>query len=69
MQHSMTFTGPQPQAGPIEDIEREDDAKGYEPEELVDLHRLVAHLRLDGDRRAACAGRQARRTLAQMAGR
>ncbi|CQR59404.1 hypothetical protein (plasmid) [Streptomyces leeuwenhoekii] len=33
MQHSMTRTEAQPQAGIIDDIEREDDSKGYEPHE------------------------------------
>ncbi|MFF9345326.1 hypothetical protein ACF1CG_36905 [Streptomyces sp. NPDC014773] len=59
-----------PQAGVIDDIERDDDARGYEPEaRLTQLHGLVRHLTADGDRRAALAGRQAPRTLAQMAGR
>lgn len=35
MQHSMTRTAPQPRAGIIDDIEREDDSKGYEPEEAA----------------------------------
>lgn len=35
MQHSMTRTAPQPTAGIIDDIEREDDAKGYEPEDAA----------------------------------
>ncbi len=35
MQHSMTRTAPQPRAGIIDDIEREDDAKGYEPEDAA----------------------------------
>lgn len=35
MQHSMTGTAAQPQAGIIDDIEREDDAKGYEPEDAA----------------------------------
>ncbi|MCL3998184.1 hypothetical protein [Streptomyces lavenduligriseus] len=29
----MTRPAPQPRAGIIDDIEREDDSKGYEPEE------------------------------------
>lgn len=40
MQHSMTRPAPQPRAGIIDDIEREDDSKGYEPEEAV--HVVVA---------------------------
>lgn len=35
MQHSMTRTAAQPRAGIIDDIEREDDAKGYEPEDAA----------------------------------
>ncbi|MFE4660909.1 hypothetical protein ACFRFJ_29985 [Streptomyces hydrogenans] len=60
-----------PQAGVIDDIERDDDARGYEPEarRLTQLHHLVRHLTADGDRRAALAGRQAPRTLAPMTGR
>ncbi|WP_432171179.1 hypothetical protein [Streptomyces sp. 1222.5] len=33
----MTRTAPQPRAGIIDDIEREDDAKGYEPEDAARL--------------------------------
>lgn len=35
MQNSMTRTAPQPRAGIIDDIEREDDSKGYEPEDTA----------------------------------
>lgn len=35
MRHSMTRTAPQPRAGIIDDIEREDDSKGYEPEDIA----------------------------------
>jgi hypothetical protein len=31
----MTRTAPQPRAGIIDDIEREDDSKGYEPEDAA----------------------------------
>ncbi|MFD9029042.1 hypothetical protein [Streptomyces parvulus] len=31
----MTRTAPQPRAGIIDDIEGEDDAKGYEPEDIA----------------------------------
>ncbi|MER6736540.1 hypothetical protein [Streptomyces puniciscabiei] len=31
----MTRTAPQPRAGIIDDIEREDDAGGYEPEDAA----------------------------------
>jgi hypothetical protein len=39
---------------------------GDDQTRLKAFHRLVQHLRADGDRRAARAGRQARRTLVQM---
>lgn len=35
MQLSMTRTTAQPRAGIIDDIEREDDSKGYEPEDAA----------------------------------
>lgn len=35
MRHSMTRSAPQPRAGIIDDIEREDDSKGYEPEDAA----------------------------------
>jgi hypothetical protein len=37
------------------------------PSALYRLHQLVRHLVVDGDLRAAAAGRRARRTLAEMA--
>ncbi|WP_435609665.1 hypothetical protein [Streptomyces sp. C10-9-1] len=61
----MPLSMTRPRAGIIDDIERED-RRGYEPEELATFHQLVRHLTADGDRRAARAGRRARRTLAQM---
>ncbi|MEU9298494.1 hypothetical protein [Streptomyces sp. NPDC048266] len=67
MQTSMTRMVPRPSAGIIDDIEREDNKKGYERDDLTAFHRLVRHLVVDGDRRAADAGRRARRTLADMA--
>ncbi|MFE2015646.1 hypothetical protein [Streptomyces sp. NPDC059491] len=66
---SMAQTLPRPSAGIVDDIEREDNRRGFEPEDLAAFHALVRHLTSDGDRRAACAGRAARRTLAQMTGR
>ncbi|MEU2440184.1 hypothetical protein ABZ595_28980 [Streptomyces rubradiris] len=66
MQTSMTRMVPRPSAGIIDDIEREDNKKGFEPDELTAFHKLVRHLVVDGDRRAVDAGRQARRTLAEM---
>ncbi|MFD0033030.1 hypothetical protein ACFVJK_33105 [Streptomyces sp. NPDC127172] len=35
MQLSMTRTASRPTAGIIDDIEREDDSKGYEPEDAA----------------------------------
>lgn len=35
MQHSMTRTAIQPRSGIIDDIEREDDSRGYEPEDVA----------------------------------
>ncbi|MGN5392455.1 hypothetical protein [Streptomyces sp. JL7001] len=62
----MTRVVPRPNAGIIDDIEREDNKKGFEPEDLAAFHQLVRHLTADGDRRAARAGRKARRKLAEM---
>ncbi|MDX3170268.1 hypothetical protein PV516_41620 [Streptomyces scabiei] len=44
MQNSMTRTAPQPTAGIIDDIEEEDEAKGYEPEDAarVDVALVLA---------------------------
>ncbi|MFJ1601521.1 hypothetical protein [Streptomyces sp. NPDC088261] len=59
--------GASPQAGIIDDIKREDDQKGLEPDDdFTAFHRLVRHLVADGDRRAARAGHRARRTLDEM---
>ncbi|MFB7428746.1 hypothetical protein ACFC0K_36290 [Streptomyces hydrogenans] len=66
----MTQTIARPSAGLIDEMEREDNRRGYEaePESLAAFHQLVRYLRLDGDRRATAAGRLARRTFAQMTG-
>ncbi|MEV0449825.1 hypothetical protein [Streptomyces sp. NPDC050600] len=53
-------------AGIVDDIESEDNSKGYEPDDLAVFHQLVRHLVHDGDQRAAAASRRARRTLAEM---
>ncbi|WP_369491955.1 hypothetical protein [Streptomyces sp. BF23-30] len=66
MQLSMTRGVPRPKAGIIDDIEREDNKKGFEPDDLTAFHQLVRHLTADGDRRAARASRKARGTLAEM---
>ncbi|WP_189554255.1 hypothetical protein [Streptomyces lavendofoliae] len=34
----MTRTAPQPRAGIIDDIEREDNSKGYEPEDAARVY-------------------------------
>ncbi|MFE7948250.1 hypothetical protein [Streptomyces sp. NPDC057426] len=65
MQNSMARAAARPMAGIIDDIEREDNKKGFEPDDLVAFHALVAHLTADGDRRAALVGRRARLTLAE----
>ncbi|MEU3883084.1 hypothetical protein [Streptomyces californicus] len=61
-----------PRAGVADDIRREDDrsghdGRGYERDESDRFHQLVRQLTAEGDGLAAAAGRQARRTLAQMA--
>ncbi|MFE1824000.1 hypothetical protein ACFW9S_34025 [Streptomyces anulatus] len=62
-----------PRAGTIGDIGREDDqsgddGRGYERDETERaFQRLVQQLVVDGDDRAAGAGRRARRTLQEMA--
>ncbi|MEU3901604.1 hypothetical protein [Streptomyces sp. NPDC045251] len=66
MQLSMTRAVPRPSAGIIDDIEDADNERGFEPDDLAAFHQLVRHLIADGDRRAASAGRKARRTLAEM---
>ncbi|WP_228978449.1 hypothetical protein [Streptomyces sp. DH12] len=56
-----------PRARILDDIERDDNARGLEPDDDAAFHRLVQHLVADGDRRARLAGRRARRTLAEQA--
>ncbi|MFF3264952.1 hypothetical protein ACFYWO_38045 [Streptomyces sp. NPDC002932] len=56
-----------PQAGGIDDIRREDDAKGFERDETDQFHQLVRQLAAEGDLRASSAGRRARRTFKEMA--
>ncbi|MFB7852797.1 hypothetical protein ACFC34_38090 [Streptomyces sp. NPDC056053] len=62
----MTTTILSPRAGKIDDIRREDDARGYERDETDTFHQLVDRLVVDGDDRARTAGRRARRTLDEM---
>ncbi|MFJ4858627.1 hypothetical protein [Streptomyces sp. NPDC088730] len=75
---SCTCTGavPAPRAGKAADVGREigrqddrggDDGRGFERDETDQFHQIVRGLVDDGDRRAHAAGRQARRTLAEMA--
>ncbi|MEU2762964.1 hypothetical protein [Streptomyces sp. NPDC007094] len=61
-----------PRAGVADDIRREDDrgghdGRGYERDETDRFHQLVRQLTDQGDGLAVAAGRQARRTFAQMA--
>lgn len=60
-----------PRAGVADDIRREDDrgghdGRGYERDETDRFHQLVRQLTDQGDDLAVAAGRQARRTLAEM---
>ncbi|MGW2680924.1 hypothetical protein [Streptomyces sp. NPDC001436] len=64
---ACTITPPTPRAGIFDDMEREDNRRGFERDETDSFHRLMRHLVADGDRRADFAGRRARRTLAGMA--
>ncbi|XXZ47416.1 hypothetical protein AAGT00_00200 (plasmid) [Streptomyces cavourensis] len=56
-----------PSAGLYDDMEDADNRKGFERDETDHYTRLVRQLVADGDRRARRAGRQAPRTLQQMA--
>jgi hypothetical protein len=64
---SMMMTD-RPRAGVIDDVEREEEAKGLEPHDDP-FHQLVKHLVADGDVRAARLGRSAPRTAAVMRAR
>ncbi|MFD8937909.1 hypothetical protein ACFV0R_22120 [Streptomyces sp. NPDC059578] len=57
-----------PRAGVVDDVEREEDAKGLEPHDDP-FHQLVKYLVADGDLRAARLGRSAPRTAAVMLAR
>ncbi|MFI8769505.1 hypothetical protein ACIGN6_32000 [Streptomyces sp. NPDC053792] len=63
---SANTAGLSVRAGVIDDIEREDNKRGFEPEDLTALHYLVRDLVAVGDRRAGQARLQARRTLGHM---
>ncbi|WP_327328715.1 hypothetical protein OG735_41350 (plasmid) [Streptomyces sp. NBC_01210] len=63
---TCTLAPPAPRAGLIDDMERDDNARGPERDETDALHQLVRHLVADGNHRAQAAGQQARRTLAEM---
>ncbi|MDX2921897.1 hypothetical protein [Streptomyces sp. NE06-03C] len=56
-----------PRAGLADDMTRDDNRRGFERDETDTFHQLVQQLVDDGDDRAAAAGRQARRTYAEMA--
>ncbi|MFD3641484.1 hypothetical protein [Streptomyces griseus] len=63
-----TETIPSPTAGGgYGGMEEDDNAKGFERDETDQFHQVVRRLTDQGDRRAAVAGRRARRTLAEMA--
>ncbi|WP_327713747.1 WhiB family transcriptional regulator (plasmid) [Streptomyces sp. NBC_00464] len=62
----MSATTLIPRAGIADDMSRDDDARGYERDETDQFHQVLWHLVGDGDDRARAAGRQARRTLAEM---
>ncbi|MEU9496835.1 hypothetical protein AB0D56_32615 [Streptomyces sp. NPDC048209] len=64
----MSTTTPVPRAGWLEDQERDDNHRVFERDETDNAFRQLVHrLAVDGDARARSAGRQARRTLAEMA--
>ncbi|MGW1106145.1 hypothetical protein [Streptomyces sp. NPDC002540] len=63
----MTIMATRPRAGLIDDMTKDDNRRGPEPDETEQYHRLVRQLVNDGDHRAQTAGRRARRTLAEMA--
>ncbi|WP_405669053.1 hypothetical protein OG379_41250 (plasmid) [Streptomyces sp. NBC_01166] len=56
-----------PRAGLADDMTEDDNDRGFERDETDKaFRRLVDHMVVDGDDRARSAGRQARRTLAEM---
>ncbi|MFJ2094684.1 hypothetical protein ACIOEW_36325 [Streptomyces sp. NPDC087901] len=63
---AMSDSAVTPRSGIADDMSRDDDARGYERDETDQFHQVVRHLVIDGDDRARAAGRQARRTLADM---
>ncbi|MEF9915692.1 hypothetical protein RJT17_37280 [Streptomyces sp. P5-A9] len=64
---SFASTLDTPRAGLADDMERDDNRRGFERDETdTAFHRLVDQLVVDGDDRARSAGRQTRRTLAEM---
>ncbi|MFD3820158.1 hypothetical protein ACFWRZ_34290 [Streptomyces rubiginosohelvolus] len=65
--NSIASTLTEPRAGLADDMTRDDDARGPERDETDRAFtRLVHHLVVEGDDRAASAGRRARRTLQEM---
>ncbi|WP_236568723.1 hypothetical protein [Streptomyces sp. MBT58] len=65
--NSIASTLTPPRAGLAKDMTEDDNRRGFERDETDSFHQLVRHLVDDGDDRAAGAGRQARRTFAEMA--
>ncbi|MCX4523983.1 hypothetical protein OHA69_41065 [Streptomyces anulatus] len=63
----MTRTIPTPSFGLYDDMTEDDNSRGPERDESEQLLRIVKQLVVDGDDRAAVAGRRARRTLKEMA--
>ncbi|MFI2471512.1 hypothetical protein ACH475_34940 [Streptomyces globisporus] len=64
---SIASTLTAPRAGLADDMTRDDNRRGPERDETDQFQKLVQQLVDDGDDRAAAAGRQARRTYAEMA--
>lgn len=63
---SIASTLSAPRAGLADDMTRDDNRRGFERDETDTFHQLVQQLVVDGDDRAAAAGRRARRTLQEM---
>ncbi|GGS24551.1 hypothetical protein GCM10010284_66860 [Streptomyces rubiginosohelvolus] len=64
--NSIASTLTHPRAGLADDMTRDDNRRGFERDETDTFQQLVQQLVVDGDDRAAAAGRRARRTLQEM---
>ncbi|MFI0005748.1 hypothetical protein ACH4NR_36930 [Streptomyces globisporus] len=64
---SIASTLSVPRAGLADDMTEDDNGRGFERDETDRFQQLVQQLVVDGDDRAAAAGRRARRTYAEMA--